>query len=37
MPKNVVLAASLPAASDKPFDMYLDASCSSMLSIALRD
>jgi activator of HSP90 ATPase len=25
MPKNVVLAASLPAAADKLFDMYLDA------------
>jgi activator of HSP90 ATPase len=24
MPKNVVLAASLPAAADKLFDMYLD-------------
>ena len=25
MPKNVILAASLPAAPDKLFDMYLDA------------
>jgi activator of HSP90 ATPase len=25
MPKNVILAASLPAAADKLFDMYLDA------------
>ena len=25
MPKNVILAASLPAAADKLLDMYLDA------------
>jgi activator of HSP90 ATPase len=36
MPKNVLLAASLPAAPDKLFDMYLDAESHAAISGAPR-